>query len=210
MVNINDYKAQSSKDKLMTIFERQAGLMQKYHEIEKANGFHVCLKADLHDAFDQQRIKDFAWRITEEMGEALEAFRIHENLDHMEEEIADALHFFVELNIMVGYMPDYSLETMYKMHRPKTMAFLERNSACLTYRVGAVVERLAIMCNTLKNKPWKQSQLLTDEKYFIECLGEVWVTFIQLCIVAKIGPDKLYDLYFRKSKVNEFRQRSAY
>lgn len=124
-------------DMLADIFARQLELMEKYHPIEKANGLIVCedVPVNLHDPRGQHRLKDFAWRVTEELGEAM---------------------------------------------------------------------------NCLKNKPWKQTHMETDELHYKEELADAFHFFIELCILSGIGPEELYDLYFRKSEVNKFRQRSGY
>ena len=60
---------------LKNIFKRQKELMEKYHDIELKSGLlqtEDC-PVNLDDKRGQARIKDFAWRITEEIGEALDA-----------------------------------------------------------------------------------------------------------------------------------------
>jgi hypothetical protein len=212
VVNIHDFGPQETAgDKLSQIFERQTELMEKYHVIEAANGFWIAGSsiADLNNAKFQYRLKDFAWRIIEELGEALEALGKGQDV-HTNEEIADALHFLVELSIMVGYKPSVVLETLYILWEPEGTAFMVRKYSCIAYRVGVVVEKLGVTMNCLKNKPWKQTHMLTDQDYFMENMTKVWGAFIQLCITAKITENELYDLYFRKSEVNKFRQRSEY
>ena len=124
-------------DKLDLIFSRQRELMEKYHEIEKANGLLQTedVPVNIHDAAGQARLKDFAWRVTEELGEAM---------------------------------------------------------------------------NTLKNKPWKQSQMLTDETHYLEEIADAFHFFIELCILSGLDAQSLFDIYFDKSAVNKFRQRSNY
>lgn len=99
-------------DRLGLIFTRQLELMEKYHPIEKANGLLVTedVPIDLHSHKGQHRLKDFAWRITEELGEAMSCLKnkpwkatpMDTDIDHYKEEIADAFHFFVELCILSG------------------------------------------------------------------------------------------------------------
>jgi hypothetical protein len=244
MVNIKDYKTkQIEGDKLDLIFDRQKELMEKYHPIEDKNGLLITKEVpiNLHDSKGQFRIKDFAWRVTEELGEALEAFEIHPELtEHYDEEVADALHFLVELTILGGMIPEKIItikrateqnnisEDVKNYFNPlcgDKLDFLYeyawgdinqegisalRNYSPLVYFTGKVTQKLGNTCNTLKNKPWKQSQILTDIKEFEFRLRDTWVEFIKLCICANILPEKLFALYFRKSEVNKFRIRSKY
>ena len=62
-------------DKLVAIFNRQKELMTKYHDIEERSGLLQTsdCPVNLDDKKGQARLKDFAWRITEEVGEAIDA-----------------------------------------------------------------------------------------------------------------------------------------
>ena len=142
MVNIKDVEVKIPTylvypDGLLElIFKRQSELMKKYSKIETDNG-HYTPKGivDLHDRHDQQYLKDFAWRITEELGEAM---------------------------------------------------------------------------NCLKNKPWKQTEMVTDEEHFLEELIDGFHFYIELLILCGFTPETLFRTYFAKSEVNKFRQRSQY
>lgn len=142
MVNIKDIVSPDQDedvidDRLSKIFDRQRELMEKYHEIEKKNELLTTelVPVDLNSAKGQQRLKDFAWRITEELGEAM---------------------------------------------------------------------------NCLKNKPWKQTHMLTDVDHYVEELIDGFHFYIELLILSGIDEKSLFDIYFRKSEVNKFRQRSRY
>jgi len=221
-MNINDVKDSdlriTGEDKLAQIFRRQLELMHKYHAIEKANGLLVTdeVPVNLHDALGQYRLKDFAWRITEELGEALEAIRIHPELvEHYNEEIADALHFLVEFTILSGMSPSdimYDHPDRDKLEYLYNLFFvpIQREYWKLVTSVGFVVEALSIACNCLKNKPWKTSQMMTDTEYFKAQVCGVWRSFINLCSNSGIDADDLVNLYFKKSEVNKFRQRTDY
>ena len=103
---------EESEDMLDQIFRKQMDLMMKYHEIEKRNGCLITpdVPVDLHSHLGQHRLKDFAWRITEELGEAMSCLKnkpwkatpMATDIQHYKEEIADAFHFFVELCILSG------------------------------------------------------------------------------------------------------------
>lgn len=77
----------------------------------------------------------------------------------------------------------------------------------LAYRV---VEELSEATNCLKNKPWKQSEVTTDQEHFYEEVADALHFFVEFCITAGLDADKLYALYTRKHQVNEFRQESNY
>ena len=111
-MNVNDIKDDviptptEDRDMLDLIFERQHALSQKYIPVEKANGLlqTELFPGDLDDRFSQSRMKDFAWRVQEELYEALDALIIHkDNHVHFIEEMIDALHFYTELCLFCGY-----------------------------------------------------------------------------------------------------------
>lgn len=72
------------------------------------------------------------------------------------------------------------------------------------------VEELGEAANCLKNKPWKQDAQPTDQEHFYEEIADAFHFFVEMCMWAGINADTLFNLYFRKSEVNKFRQRSGY
>jgi len=228
MVNIHDVEKSDlpEGDKLEAMFDRQRELMEKYHEIEKSNGLLQTedIPVNINDAFGQARLKDFAWRITEELGEAMEAMDKHSEIpEHAKEEIADALHFLIEFTILTG---ETSRFISFCTPRPETedtvdnldylfsISAIKHEDCFGVYSIGEwvalVVRYLSQACNCLKNKPWKQSHMLTDAQVFYQNLLKTWVSFIALCLALEMGSEKLFALYFGKSDVNKFRQRSNY
>lgn len=73
-----------------------------------------------------------------------------------------------------------------------------------------VVEELSEATNCLKNKPWKTTPVLTDQEHFYEEVADAFHFFIRFCLEANITAEGLYKLYFKKSEVNKFRQKSNY
>lgn len=201
-------------DRLQAIFNRQKELMEKYHHIEARSG--LCQTEDcpvnLNDKRGQARLKDFAWRMTEEVGEALDAYN-HE--DHYQEELIDGLHFLTEFTILAG--KDYntidnnailvdSLENLY--HKATTLP--EFPEMLVEEAVTDLVREMGMCCNCLKNKPWKQTSMLTDVNAFNQRLFNVWVCYIKLLAVSGLEVDDIVNIYLKKSQVNKFRQRSNY
>lgn len=205
-------------DKLVAIFNRQKELMEKYHDIEARSGLmqtESC-PVNLDSKAGQARIKDFSWRITEEVGEALDALYLDNDTEHFNEELVDGLHFLTELTILAGFDAK-DIAGMICRNIPDDADLLEFLCAWvrtgeqnLPFAVTTLVRKLGMMCNTLKNKPWKQSHMKTDKAVFKDRLGEVWEAYIHILIGSLETPDDIADIYLKKSQVNKFRQRSNY
>lgn len=227
-MNISDFDAPEQMEGINyaeAIFARQQELIEKYHHIEVANGFVAAdmpVPVDLDDRFAQYRIKDFCWRITEELMEALEAFT-HDDMEHYIEECIDALHFITELCINVGLNPRdiyaraFSNESEFKQMGKffpdvddpvKFVGLVECRD--VYPKVLEVVYLLGLAANTLKNKPWKQSHISTDENKFRMYLSCAYIQLIVLMGVSGLTPQDIYEVYYKKSEVNKFRQRSNY
>ena len=217
-MNINHATVEEfTGDKLQAIFTRQKSLMDKYHDIELRSGLLQTgdCPVNLDDKRGQARIKDFSWRVTEELGEAMDA---KATKDHYQEELIDGLHFLTELTILAG--KDYHNllpEGMALYSKDRLEDLVENAKECisqngdnLNYWVSKFIENLGMMCNCLKNKPWKQSMMKTDRNAFYGRLAEVWVLYITLLVVSGMDADSIVTTYLKKSQVNKFRIRSAY
>ena len=217
-MNINHATVEEfTGDKLQAIFTRQKSLMDKYHDIELKSGLMQTedCPVNLDDKRGQARIKDFSWRVTEELGEALDA---KATKDHYQEELIDGLHFLTELTILAGkdyhnLLPEGT--AMYSKDRLEDLVenakeCMSQNGDNLNYWVSKFIENLGMMCNCLKNKPWKQSMMKTDRNAFYGRLAEVWVLYITLLVVSGMDADSIVITYLKKSQVNQFRQRSNY
>lgn len=204
-------------DLLQAIFDRQKSLMGKYHDIELKSGLlqtEDC-PVNLDDKRGQACIKDFSWRVTEELGEALDA---RANSDHYQEELIDGLHFLTELTVLAG--KDYGtilpegIPTYHEDHLEDLVEnaknLMDDYGGNLTYWVTKFIEQLAMMCNCLKNKPWKQSMMKTDQEAFYHRLTNVWVYYITILVASGMNAQDIANIYLKKSQVNQFRQRSNY
>lgn len=136
-MNVKDSEEEKvTGDKLDAIFSRQRELMEKYHHIEKENGLLQTddCPVNLDDAKGQARLKDFAWRVTEEIGEAMNCLKnkpwkqtqMETDIVHYKEEMADAFHFFIELCILSGFDSE-SLTDMY-LKKSQVNKFRQRSN----------------------------------------------------------------------------------
>lgn len=203
-------KETTNKESLRAIFDRQKELMEKYHDIEFRSGLMQTedCPVNLDDKRGQARIKDFAWRITEEIGEALDAIENESGesaLLHFHEELVDGLHFLTEMTILTGYdLPEYT--TLKDLIEEGSY----RDCYTLNDLVSDHVMYLGMMCNCLKNKPWKQSMMKTNKENFYKHLKLVWSNYVAILTSQDLTEEEITDLYLRKSQVNQFRQRSNY
>lgn len=203
-------KETTNKESLRAIFDRQKELMEKYHDIEFKSGLMQTedCPVNLDDKRGQARIKDFAWRITEEVGEALDAIENESGesaLLHFHEELVDGLHFLTEMTILTGYdLPEYT--TLKDLIEEGSY----RDCYTLNDLVSDHVMYLGMTCNCLKNKPWKQSMMKTNKENFYKHLKLVWSNYVAILTSQDLTEEEITDLYLRKSQVNQFRQRSNY
>lgn len=118
MVNIKDFPHANpgdfgDTDMLRKIFDRQGELLEKYKEIEVKNLPHVVpdkIPVEINSYLGQDQIRQrFFWAIIE-ISEALDCLKnkawkqtmVEVDVEHYREEIADALHFFIEGCILAG------------------------------------------------------------------------------------------------------------
>lgn len=212
-MNVNDFEAPPTPEDwpsiLRAIFRRQRELMDRYKQIEGLPNPPVSL----HHASGQRVLKDFAWRATEELAESWEAKlraigssdeqQIALHVQHQIEELADALHFLVELLIFAGISAETCIAGVSEprpdhAHQDHVLAYWRA-----TYELGLAM-------NFCKNKPWKQSQMPTDERRLRAQLIVALQAQIEIWTACRLGMGDLFNYYFRKAEVNAFRQRSNY
>lgn len=236
-MNVNDIandvipEPTAEKDMLDLIFERQHSLAIKYTPIEKQNGLlqTELFPGDLDDKKSQARMKDFAWRTQEELYEATEslAHKEHDTV-HFLEEVIDAIHFFTELNLFCGFSTK-DVADFYGWEKGDKLEYLEflankmnemtegpKGKGDKNYSLPALIyscigQPIGDAMNKLKNKPWKQTHMVTDKEAFKDCLLCAWLGFFRvLHNVFDLTAKDIFTLYFKKSEVNKFRIKSQY
>jgi dimeric dUTPase (all-alpha-NTP-PPase superfamily) len=83
----------------------------------------------------------------------------------------------------------------------------QRRMRAIIYRI---TEELYEAGNCLRNKAWKTSQVPCDVDHFLEEMADSVHFVIQLYVELGLTAEDFADLYFRKAKVNKFRQKSNY
>lgn len=186
-----DYSEFKDRDLIDVVFEKQRKLMNYY------NIMHI----DLDIPRDQQEVRATAWNIIEEIGETLEA----ESAEHTLDEIADAMHFYIEFLIMSGLTStDVKNEIggLKQQHASKKTIINEN--------LAEFVEALALTVNTLKNRKWRKTNLMTEKLTYMNRAVKTIQPFFKLILSFGVTYDEVIDAYLRKNHVNLFRVKSKY
>jgi len=259
--NFREFEKAPTPFTIEEIFNLQKALLKGYIGIEKLPQYPL----NIHDPQAQILLKDFSARVTEELGEAFESLeqlyqymgtvkdgwnppdvdpeKVLPSLYNFNEELADAIHFMVELMIYSGigydklfgvewehipdlfnhikrhYVWDSMASYMPQIPVPKDQDNLfiqggRRVSGVFrdqTIRgMWAVIYPLQLARNALKNKPWKQSQMLSDDKVYESTIKRAFIALVCLCLSVGMDEQSFYNVYLAKNKVNIFRQQSRY
>ena len=174
---------------LESIFQRQKELAERFHRIETSNlGLTHSIPIDLDSFHGQAVMRLFVTYFVEEMWE----FNKAETADSQREELADALHFLVELMLMGGVTP-LALNTMPVLRLPE-------------YVSGSSV---GILLHALRNRPWKLYVGQANLGNIRYALCMVYREFLNLVEEAGVEEKDLIDAYFDKVKVNHTRINSG-
>lgn len=268
---------------LEKIYELQKNLLEGYIGIEGLPQYPI----NINSKKSQILIKDFVGRVIEELAEGYESLLMAleltnknklwlsdyndsdllQTLNHIQnagEEMADAMHFMVELLIYSNIYPediksyinqkytkeegngiidlcmsignyftnsadneiccginilnlvkddeDLSKEIKSQDFRLLKCGVEIGNNIYEKYKpiIWDVTYHLNIARNYLKNKPWKQSQEMTNEEKYQEEIVLAFIYMMGLFYKMGINQEDLYLLYFKKNQVNLFRQKSNY
>ena len=175
---------------LTKMFEAQHQLALKFAPNERVNGYAPPTEFPLDLALraSQDRLRAFAWYITEEVVEAQSA-----PSENYIEELSDALHFAIELCLLAGTTPEY-------------ISALEANEGyeelMLPSQLYMVIIHVGLAMNQCKAKPWKLKPKTPDVDYVRYHLAKAVLTVVSLLRQADIDPEKAY---FMKEKINQQR-----
>lgn len=252
---------------LEEMYKLQKVLIDHYVGIEGLPPYPI----DVNTKSSQILIKDFVGRIVEEFGEAWESYEymmvlmemgydnevLVPHLQNFNEEIADAMHFWLELLIFSGISSKDVLnwvcennsefrlfsnldalqfgllsaqnEVMAKY--PKILyphyqvikdadlkdEFLrggrylgEKRKDLMKQMLWDITYYLQLCRNTLKNKPWKQSGMMTDEDRYTEYIKLATLSMFKFFAFSGFTKESLFTIYYKKNKVNLFRIESKY
>lgn len=82
--------------------------------------------------------------------------------------------------------------------------------AIYPYLLWKITHHLNIARNFLKNKPWKQSQVMTQELKYQAELVKAFIYFCGYLGYLGMNSEQVFYIYFKKNHINRFRQKSKY
>lgn len=205
ITDVDKLDQEITEDSFQFLYNKQYDLYLKYKEIEEMpKSYPLNLNVSDHQSW----IKDFMWRVTEELVEFLEAFELKDNT-HKIDELSDALHFFMEIYVLLG-KSDLVLDAFISKHKYNSINSFEEAKR----RSFKIIESLAWASNMLKNRKWKKTQVLIDEYAFYVKLNHGFFKLIDLILNSftykENNKNSLLNLYYLKNQVNHFRTRSNY
>ena len=206
------------------MFGHQLALAMKYEHIEKRNGFWhpPDVRQPIDSAQFQNWLKNMFWRATEEVAEAFEPMEQYDDdalhqwesefahdpdIRHFFEELADATHFIIEASVYARISPQTIDDIWMQACAPEARS---RDLSDLRMYAFAFISGMGLAANCLKNKPWKETQMPTDERKFNRRLVDAWLPFCKLWVNLGCNLTDVYQLYMRKNAVNQFRQNTRY
>jgi hypothetical protein len=209
-------------DHLAEIFEGQEKLLNSLAPIYLHNGYgyknEFPFPIDSRDGQEEFRL--LAWRITEEVYEALQEYDrgLQRDEDRYREEVADVMHFFAELAIICGFSStqiatggeagmlldgaDYLVLSFERVQLyPLNLNPREAWGMFLTTLAQAMME--------FRQRPWRTDDRKTDPERLLKMLTLCWLGFCTACACTGISPRILHWHYFEKQKTNHERKRQA-
>jgi NTP pyrophosphatase (non-canonical NTP hydrolase) len=208
------------KDRLQEIFDRKTDFVRSLEPIYRSNGFLEVLNwpFNINDRHAQEQFRLLAWRVNEEVYEALKEWEKGSECDPEEyrEEVADVMHFLVELALFCGITTvefatggekELESEEDYLSISFKRVQFY-RNRMEGREAWGMFLTALAELMMCFRQRPWRTDERPTDFGKLQFHFGVLWLAFCAACIATGIGAATLYSHYHAKSVINEERRDS--
>lgn len=168
----------------------------------------------------------------------LEGKDVYKNIVNSNEELMDALHFLLELAIYCDvtskdiedkfggtFEDSWCKEFYYRIGRTTVKGKIEDgllgfklgltlsseiNKISIERSLWATAYKVQLIRNCLKNKPWKQTQMVTDILSLKTHVIDSMISLFSLFSVCNLPIDSILQFYFMKNEVNLFRINSKY
>lgn len=205
------------KDRLQAIFDKKAEFLRSLAPIYDANHFEIMNQWPyaINGRHAQEQFRLLAWRITEEVYEALEEWDKGPGLDiaKYREEVADVLHFFVELAIICGITwtevatgGDAGLlsdQDYLEISFDRVQYFPNRMTGREAW--GMFLTTIAKLMMEFRQRPWRTDDRPSDFSKIKFGFGCAWLAFCAACVATEMQTLSLEKHYYAKGIINEER-----
>lgn len=116
--------------------------------------------------------------------------------------------FFLQRYLHEKYRPIERKSGIYKPDKIDINS--PRDQEYLSAMMMRVIRELIESIECLKNKPWRQSHVITDMDHMKEELSDAFHFYIEFLIELGIDANELYELYTKKMRVNQWRIATKY
>ncbi len=179
---------------LNKVFDFQRSLMEKLAPVEQSLGYTPPqIPLDFTQRAHQDWFRLMSWYLVEEISEA-----VHATPEELPEELADCLHFAVELCILADVTPD-DLQPIFQMDLFDDIP--------AQFQLIDVVSILGMAVNKLKGKHWKKQFAPPDMHQFQTLLANMLFRLVTVMWSHNVDP---YAEYFKKHELNEVRIQTGY
>ena len=211
--NLKEIKVPESKHYFLSVWGLQKALLKEYTKIEELPKYPLNL--DIKE--NQNLLKDFISRVVEELAEAYEQAIIKKDFALFYEELADALHFIVEVMIFSAPLMDFvgpHMVDILAVNAKSPKGYVKSkdiNNVHLALWMWDVTYYLNLARNTLRNKPWKQTEVRTRKNQFISLISKSFAVLIYGMVnVVGLSAREIFVEYYKKNQINQFRIKSKY
>lgn len=209
-------------DHLAEIFDAQEKLLRSLAPIYTHNGFDVKnhFPHPLDGREEQEEFRLLAWRITEEVYEALQEWDngVERDENKYREEVADVMHFFAELAIICGFSSTQVAtggEAAMLLDGADYLVLSFERVQLYPLRLdareawGMFLTVLAHLMMEFRQRPWRTDDRKTNTEELLKKFAIAWFAFCTACAITGVSPRILHWHYFEKQKVNHERKRKA-
>jgi len=174
---------------------------------------------DLDNRKAQEEYRLLAWRFTEEVIEARETFeKPHDGntMAQYREEVADALHFFIELCLASNVMEAHLLTGLEdvtpipKSDEDRLELFFREVSKHYLHIYGSdpwdeCIRALGMAMMELRQRPWRKDFRQANRARWVMGMHLAFKSFVCACMRTHITAEELYQAYIGKAKINQKR-----
>ena len=131
-------------------------------------------------------------------------------VENLEDVMAFGIHMILEIDAISSIFKNFKLisETIEDKTSEYIKGFKEMSPNLHTDEKNIlfqIVYVLNLARNTLKNRTWKQSPVITKELEFQDRLVEAFYYYMGFLSIMGFTPLGIYELYFKKERLNEWR-----